>query len=99
MRISKLSFYEILFSLTIVFFVCIGTSFLDAISATDLRWLFDIFLFFYLFLNKKFLLAIHPLFSLLLIIYLSWYCFINAVYAIYFSGILYPRITDYAINF
>lgn len=49
-----------------------GTSFMDRLGDSYFRWIGDIFLFLYLFLNKKFLIFINPWFIFFLFIYLAW---------------------------
>lgn len=72
MRIRKRSFFEIVFPLTVVFFVCIGTSFIDNIGSFYLRWVFIFLLFLFLFINKKILIYITYWWKALLLIYLLW---------------------------
>lgn len=70
--IRKRSFFEIAFPLTVVFFVCIGTRFVNAVGASHLRWVFVFLLFLYLWLNKKLLIHINYRWKILLFIYLVW---------------------------
>lgn len=72
MWVRKRTFLEIIFPITVVFFTCVGTSFIDAIHATVLRWIFDFILFLYLFLNKKLLLCLKDWQKILLFSYLIW---------------------------
>jgi len=72
MHIRKRSFFEITFPLAVVFFICIGTSFLDAMGDSRLRWIFLAIVFLYLFLNKKLLSCINYPWKILLFVYLIW---------------------------
>ena len=78
--IRKLSFFEIVFPLTVVFFVCIGTSFVDDLGASNLRWVFVFLLFLYLFLNKKLFIYINYWWKALLLTYLVW-CMSTALWS------------------
>ncbi len=72
MHIRKRSFFEIVFPLTVVFFVCIGTSFIRDIGAVYLRWIGMFLLLIYFFLNKKILVYVNNFWKALLIVYLIW---------------------------
>ncbi len=72
MRIQKRTPIEIFFPLVVFMFLGIGTSFVDAIDAANLRWIFVFILFFYLFLNKKILVFANLWWKLLLLVYLIW---------------------------
>lgn len=78
--VRKRSFFEIVFSLTVVFFVCIGTSFIDHIGASTLRWICIFLLFVYLFLNKKLLRYINHFWQALFLTYLSW-CILTTLWS------------------
>lgn len=80
MLIRKRSFFEMLFPLTIVFYACIGTSFIDAIGAAELRWLCAIILFFYLFLNGKILPSTNYLWKAFFFTYLIW-CVLTSLWS------------------
>ncbi|MCX7121857.1 MAG: O-antigen ligase family protein [Gammaproteobacteria bacterium] len=72
MLIRKRSFFEIIFPLTVVFFVCAGTQFIDEAGGYSLRWFLLAVLALYLLLNKKLLAYVYPLGRALLLTYLAW---------------------------
>ncbi|EKD69896.1 MAG: hypothetical protein ACD_46C00708G0010 [uncultured bacterium] len=72
MYIRKRSFFEIIFSLTVVFFVCMGIRFVYVLGATNLRWLCALIVFCYLALTKKLLKYVNLNWKMLLLIYLVW---------------------------
>ncbi len=80
MYIRKRSFFEIIFISTAVFFVCMGTSFIDDMGASNLRWIFVFLLFLYLFLNKKLLIYVRYQWKVLLLIYLTW-CILTTLWS------------------
>lgn len=70
--IRKRSFFEIVFPLTIVFFVCISTQFVDKMAGSELRWVFVLLLFLYLLLNRKILVYVNHSYVVLLLFYFAW---------------------------
>jgi len=80
LSIRKRSFFEIVFPLAVVFHVCYGTSFIDEMGASYLRWFFTACLFLYLLLNKQLLVPIHPLWRTLLLSYLAW-CMLTTLWS------------------
>lgn len=53
-------------------FVCVGTKFIDAIDSADLRFVFLISLFLYLFLNKKMMVYVSDWQIAFILLYLIW---------------------------
>lgn len=72
MRIQKRTFLELFFPLTVIAFLGQGTRFIDITHIANLRWLFLVILFFYLFLNRKLLITAPQTFCIALFLYLLW---------------------------
>ena len=72
MHIRKRSFFEILLPVTTMFFVSMGTSFINTMNGVDLRWACLFCLFLYLFFKRKFLIYLNWWHIFLLLTYLIW---------------------------
>lgn len=72
MRIRKRAFFEILFPLMTLFFITIGTSFINDMGGAYLRWLFFACVFLYVLLNRRILAYVDVNWRVIFLFYLSW---------------------------
>lgn len=80
MYIRKRSFFEIIFPITALLFVCIGVSFISRIGAHEMRWIFFPMLFLYLFLNKKLLIYVTDSQKIIVLAYPIW-CVLTTIWS------------------